>query len=162
MRVCQHRPAVEDTLGKDVEPSPQRHLLAAPLQPPGLQLDQAARTIHVACMQRVLDRLGRVAAGSRQALARRCRSGTSLGVLVEEPGAEQVGEQVVVAVPARRSSSGTRNRLARSSGSSIAGPPVAPVTASHSGPVSRSRIGGLRSRKLPDGVGLALEHLVAR
>ena len=57
------------------------------------------------------------------------------------------------------SSSGTRNRLPRSSASSIALPPPCPVTASHSGPVSRSRM-EVCSRKSRTSVGLALQDLL--
>jgi hypothetical protein len=70
-----------------------------------------------------------------------------VGLLVLQVHLQDVGEQVVVAVPRRRSSSGTRNRLPRSRASSIALPPSRPVTASHSGPVSRLRI-EVCSRKL--------------
>ena len=53
----------------------------------------------------------------------------------------------------------TRNRLPRSSASSIACPPSWPVTASHSGPVSRSRI-EVCSRKSRTVSGLALQDLL--
>ena len=79
-------------------------------------------------------------AASYQALARAVQLGDALGLLVEQVRAQDVGEQVVVAVPAaagRPAGRGTgwRGRAPRAS-------PCRrwpPVTASHSGPVSRSR-----------------------
>ncbi len=92
---------------------------------------------------------------SYHSAARRWRSGTSSGPLVQQAGQQDVAEQVVVAVPRRRSSSGMRNRFPRSSASSVALPPAWPVTASHSGPHMRARI-EVCEQEAPDVLGLTL------
>ena len=76
---------------------------------------------------------------ANQRHARRCSSGTSR-VVPEQVHAQDVGEQVVVAVPPAVVVEGTRNRFCRSSRSSMTLPlPAGPAwTASHSGAVSRS------------------------
>jgi hypothetical protein len=54
-------------------------------------------------------------------------------------GLQDVGEQVVIAVPAAAVVERDQEQVGRSSDSSMALPPGWPVTASHSGPLSRSR-----------------------
>jgi hypothetical protein len=73
-------------------------------------------------------------------------------MLVQEVGLEDVREQVVVAVPAAAVVERDQNRLARSSAPSMALPPWPPVTASHSGPLRRSRM-EVRIRKSRTGAG---------
>ena len=67
---------------------------------PRLQLDQVGRPLDVARGERVPDRLRglavRLPPGARTAM----ELGHVVGMLVEQPGPEQVGEQVVIAVPA--------------------------------------------------------------
>ena len=125
------------------------------------QLDQVGRALEVPAGQGVPDRLGGARrARSNQSLARRWSSGDPLGLLVEQARPQDVGEQVVVAVPAARSSSGTRNRFARSSASSMAVPPSPPGRRRRTATrVSRSRI-DVSSRKRRTSVGLPLEHLL--
>ena len=92
----------------------------------------------------------------RAGAARRRRS----GVLAEQVRAEHVGEQVVVAVPAALvverddeqvpALQRLEHRAARR---------TSPVTASHSGPVSRSRI-EVSEQEVADVVGLAVEDLL--
>ena len=124
------------------------------------QLDQVGRPGEVLGREGVLDRLGRLAVSANQALARRCSSATSAGLLLAEVRPQHVGEQVVVAVPLapvveRRRGTGWPGR----GRSSMACRRRRPVTASHSGPVSRSRT-EVCSRKSRTSLGLALQHLL--
>ena len=121
------------------------------------QLDQVGRPLEVLGGQRVVDRLGRLAVLLVPALARRCSSGTAVGLLVQQVRLQHVGEEVVVAIPAAPVVERDQEqvRLAPAPPASPV-PPSWPVTASHSGPLSRSRI-EVCSRKLLDLLGLALQ-----
>ena len=82
-----------------------------------------------------------------------------LGLLVEQARPQDVGEQVVVAIPLTPVVERDEEQVPRSSASSVALPPPWPVTASHSGPLSRARI-EVCSRKLRTSLGLPLQDLL--
>ena len=98
-------------------------------------------------------------ASSYQSLARRCSSGESSGRSASRcaAGRRRTGGGSGTSVAGRRAGPGTGcgGPATRASARS----PVAPVTASHSGPVSRSRI-AVSSRKLRTLVGLPVEDLL--
>ena len=85
--------------GSLLEPAAQRRLLAGPLHLRRRQLDETRGPFEVLAGQRVTDRLGAVAvllvpgAGATVELA------DQLGLLVQQVGAQDVGEEMVVPVP---------------------------------------------------------------
>ena len=93
------------------------------------------------------------------ALARRCSSGT-VGCCGEQVGAQHVGEEVVVAVPASLVVEGYDEQVAALQQTpASAHRRSCPMTASQSGPVSRSRI-AVATRKSRSSLGLLVEHLL--
>ena len=139
--VRQHRSVREHLVGERLHPAPELGLAPLLGQRRDDALHQAGGPVRVAGGQRVLDRrrrvagplvpgagpavqVGHLARGARRAAGRAARRRTGGG-----SGTTGAGRRAA-----------TRNRLARSSASSVARPPGWPVTASHSGPDSRSRI----------------------
>ena len=96
---AQHRPVGEELVGEGGEPATQRGLL------PGLehggrrQLDEPCRPLDVVAGHRVGDRLGAVAGRLVPGAGPSVELVDPLGLLVEQPRPEHVGEEVVVAVP---------------------------------------------------------------
>ena len=144
---AEHRPAADDArrgaprASRATSPPAGRWRMAG-----SGQLDQVGRPVEVAGGQRVADRLATARRSrSYQSLARRCSSG-DLRRAARRAGApaarRRTGGGSGTTGAGRRAGRGTG--CARSSASSIALPPSRPVTASHSGPVSRSRIDGLQ------------------
>ncbi len=128
-------------------------------EPPRLRLDQVRGALHVPRGERVPDRLRRLAVCLPPGAGAAVQLGHVVGMLVEQAGPEQVGEQVVVAVPAPpvverdEEQVGALERLehrrpARAAGDRVAQRAGEPVE--DGGP----------EEEVPDGVGLALEDLV--
>ena len=99
---------------------------------------------------------------SYQVAAARCSCGTRSGASCLQAGAQQVGEQVVVAPPPALLVQRDQEQVGRARPTpAAAGRPARPITASHSGPDSRSRT-DVSSRNARSSGGLPLEHLLGR
>ena len=130
----------EHLLGQRSEPAPERRLASLPAQRRDRQLDEVGGPVEVAGRQRVLDGGARSPFCSCQSLARAVQLGRPGRAARRGAGPaarRRRGGGSGTTGGGRRAGPGTGCR--RSSASSMARPPSCPVTASHSGPVSRSR-----------------------
>ena len=136
---AEHRAAPDGVVGQRLQPAEQHGFLPVTSDRRRGQLDQVRRTVEVAAGQGVPDRLLREVVAlvpQAGALVQERNQVRSSG---EQVRPQHVGEQVVVAVPLPPIVQGHENRLARSRVMSSWLPSSRPVTASQSGPVSRSR-----------------------
>ena len=147
---AEHGPERDQLVGQRLQPA-EHATSCRPLRMAGHRpLDQVRRPLEVLAGQRVADRLGPFAvllvpvARPPVQLGRRGRAARPAGA----PAArrQRDGDSDTTG-GGRRAGPGTGSP--RSRASSMALPPSWPVTASHSGPLSRSRIGGLQ-QEAPD------------
>jgi hypothetical protein len=148
----EHGPGPDHVVGDGVEPAPDGGLLPVPALGRDRQLDEPRRPLDVPDGQGVADRLGRFPVPLVPLAGPPVQGRHPVGVLVQEVGAPDVREQVVVAVPAAAVVERDQEQVARSSDSSTTFPSCWPVTASHSGPLRRSRI-EVSTRKPRTGAG---------
>ena len=123
-------------------------------------LDQVGRPVHVPGGQGVPHGRDGLSGGVVPGAGPAVQPGDTVRVLDEQVGAQDVGEEVVVAVPLPTVVQGHHEQVAALQQLEHAcALPVVSVTASHSGPVSCSRTAVSR-RNLADVGGLAVEHLL--
>ena len=159
---AEDRAAAHHRLGQRPHPAQQQAVLPGAAQLRKRLLDQERGAVEVLGGERVpdgvRDEVVRGVPGAGPLVQRR----HLLGMLGEQAGAQDVGEQVVVAVPGASVSSGTQEEVAALQ---VRQHPRCrrrrPVTASHSGPVSRSRT-AVRSRKSRTSRRLPGQHLVGQ
>ncbi len=134
----EHRSVDEEVGGQGLEPAPQLRLLAGPLHRRRGPLDQLRGTIRG---RRPPGRGRSASSGSPlaayQSLARRCSSGTRSACSSRSRARSTSPKRWWYRYQVRRSSRATRNRFDRSRCSRVALASSTPVTAAHSGPVSR-------------------------
>ena len=137
---AEHGPAADHLVGDHLKPALHRGFLPGPAHGRDRQLNQVRRAPEIPGGQRVPDGLGRLAA----ALVPRARPPVQVrhlaGLLVEQPRIQHVGEELVVAIPPAAVIERDQDKFPRSSAASMALPSPCPVTASHSGPLSRPKI----------------------
>ena len=95
----EHGPIGEHLVGQRFEPASQGAFLAALTQSGGGELDQSCRIVDVVAGHRVFDRCRGFAVGGVPAAGSSVEFVDQIGVFVGQPGAEHVGEEVVIAVP---------------------------------------------------------------
>ena len=125
---------------QQLEPADERGLLALLLHGRHRDQDHFGRPVEGRGVDRVADRLRGVAVSFEPVARSQVQLVDVLGQLVEQPGAQHLGEEVVIAVPlavvVERHEEEVRPVQRLEGGA----PPLAPVTASHRSPVSRERI----------------------
>ena len=97
--MVKHRPAAEELVGQSREPPASGRLLAGLEHGRRGQLDELGGALDVVAGHRVGDRLGRVAVRLVPVARPPMQLVDPVGLLVEQPCPQHVGEQVVVAVP---------------------------------------------------------------
>ena len=97
--VAQHGPDAEQLVGERLEPPPQRGLLPILASRRDRKLHQVRRPRNVPARHRVADGLGAVAVLLVPLACPTVQLGRQLGLLVQEARPQDVGEELVVAVP---------------------------------------------------------------
>ena len=137
----------------------QRRLSSVPAQGGHLQLDQGGRAREVAAGHRVPDRLGPVAVLLVPVAGPPVQLADALRLLVEEPGLQDVGEQVVVAVPLAAVVQRDQEQVVPVEGLQHGPTAVLPGEGVAQGAVHPVEDGGLQQERL-DVVRLALQDLL--
>ncbi len=96
----QHGTVIEEPIGQRVEPAAQLRLLPGPPERTRRDLDEVRRPLDLAGGEGMGDGLRRLPLALPPGAGAPMQAGDVVGMLVEQPRAEEIGEQVVVAVPA--------------------------------------------------------------
>ncbi len=95
----EHRPHAHDVLRDELRPRAERRVLPAAAHGRQRQLGELGGPVEVARRQRVPDRVGRLVVLREPRAGPAMQLGRGIRILVEEPRAQHVGEEVVIPIP---------------------------------------------------------------